>query len=193
MSLSDDVARYYAARAPWYDETAGYLDPEAERLREPIKERYRKRFEGHRVLEIACGTGYWTAAVGETAHSILAIDADPALVSMTRERCGHLANVEVCIADAYALEGIPGGFSAAFARVDCVNRCGAGGCLRHPLLDRISDRAQRLISPRKGFVHLRLSQQFAILPTYPERHQGATDRVHMALACCVTSSVRPPP
>jgi hypothetical protein len=39
MPLADDVARYYAARAAVYDETAGYTDPEAERLRAPIKTR----------------------------------------------------------------------------------------------------------------------------------------------------------
>jgi len=114
VSHSDDVMRYYAARAAVYDETAGYTDPAAERLREPIKARYRKLFAGHDVLEVACGTGYWTAVIGETARSVLGIDIGPALVSQAQDRCKRLSNVTIQVADAYTLEGVPGGFSAAF-------------------------------------------------------------------------------
>ncbi len=113
MSLVDNVSEYYAKRAPVYDETAGYTDPEAEELRVPIKVRYRRMFEGHRVLEIACGSGYWTGVVGETAESVLAIDINPSLVSIGMEKCRHLSNVKFRVADAYSLQGVPTGFTAA--------------------------------------------------------------------------------
>lgn len=113
MSLIEDVNRYYAARAPAYDLTAGYKDPVAEELRVPIKARLREIFKGHKVLEIACGTGYWTEVLAETACSILAVDVNPMVVSIARDRCKHLPNVSFLIADAYSLDHVPGGFTAA--------------------------------------------------------------------------------
>lgn len=114
MSLVDDVVRYYAARAPVHDETAGYTDPEAEERRAPIKERYRQMFAGLSVLEIACGTGYWTSIIGDAAESVYAVDINPSVISQARDRCRNLKNVKFQIADAYTLEGVPGGFNAAF-------------------------------------------------------------------------------
>jgi protein-L-isoaspartate O-methyltransferase len=115
MSRVDDVTRYYAERALVYDETAGYIERQAEELRAPIKARYRDMFRGHTVLEIACGTGYWTTTIAEVAESVLATDIIPSMISQAQERCRHQPNVTFRIADAYALAGVPAGFSAAFA------------------------------------------------------------------------------
>jgi len=115
MALVDAVTEYYAARAPVYDETAGYTDPEAEELRTPIKARYRDIFAGHTVLEVACGTGYWTPSVAEVAESVLATDINPSLLSQAENRCSHLSNVTFQIANAYTLEGVSTGHTAAFA------------------------------------------------------------------------------
>lgn len=114
MSLVDDVIQYYAARAPVFDETAGYKDPEEERLKEPIKARYRNLFAGHNVLEIACATGYWTSIVAETASSVLSVDINASLLEQAKKRCQRFSNVTFLPADVYTLEGVPAGFSAAF-------------------------------------------------------------------------------
>ena len=112
---ADDVTRYYAARAVEYDETAGYTDPAAEELRLRIKDRYRRMFRGCDVLEIACGTGYWTQVVGEVANSVLATDVNPSVLAQAQARCESLPNVKFQLADAYCLDGVPGGFNAALA------------------------------------------------------------------------------
>jgi demethylmenaquinone methyltransferase/2-methoxy-6-polyprenyl-1,4-benzoquinol methylase len=115
MTLEDDFAEYYRARAPVHDEQAGYLDPEAELLREPIKERYRRFFAGRDVLEIACGTGYWTSVIAGTARSVRATDIHPEMVEQARVRCRDRGNVSFRVADAYALHGVGEGFDAALA------------------------------------------------------------------------------
>jgi SAM-dependent methyltransferase len=113
MSLIDDTSRYYAERAPVYDESAGYNDPAAEQLRAPIKARYRDMFKDHTVLEIACGTGYWTPTIAEAAKLVFAVDINPVLIARAKDRCSHLRNVTFQVADAYTLTDVPTGFSAA--------------------------------------------------------------------------------
>jgi len=109
------VEKYYAARASEYESTARYTRPENATLAAALKARYQLALEGHDVLELASGPGYWTEAVALTAHSILATDRDPFLVSMVRTRLSEATNVQCTVADAYRLEDLGGPFSAAFA------------------------------------------------------------------------------
>jgi len=68
---------------------------------------------GRRVLEIACGTGYWTAAAAQSAASIDAYDINQATLDIARDkRLG--AHVRLAIGDAYAPR--PG-------KYDCVLAC----------------------------------------------------------------------
>jgi demethylmenaquinone methyltransferase/2-methoxy-6-polyprenyl-1,4-benzoquinol methylase len=110
------VADYYAARAPEYHETTGYGVERVDKGYAQLKELYQKAFRGHDVLEIACGTGYWTEAVAQVARSVLATDIHPELVEMTRQRLISLDNVRCRVADAYSLETVTERFSAAFAQ-----------------------------------------------------------------------------
>ncbi len=113
MSLIADVVWYYAERAHIYNRTAGFLDAEAEKLREPIKARDRDFFRGRNVLEIACGTGYWTAVIAETAASVTGIDINARMIKQACKRCICFPNVQFRIADAYTLANVPAGFDSA--------------------------------------------------------------------------------
>lgn len=115
MSLEKNLAEYYNERASVNDVCAGYTNPEAEILREPIKARFREIFKGKRVLDIACGTGYWTTVIGEAVEAVLGIDYSRSLLVQAQKRCRRQPNVSFMEADAYTLKGVPGGFNAAFA------------------------------------------------------------------------------
>lgn len=115
MTLADTVAKYYALLAAHYDVSAGYTDVVAEEMRAPIKARFQDALRGHRVLEIACGTGYWTMVIAAAAEAVLATDVDPTMISLARRRLAAMPNVRCQIADAYTLNGVRGDFTAAFS------------------------------------------------------------------------------
>jgi SAM-dependent methyltransferase len=115
MKEIEETRRYYAARAREYDLTAGYEDPVSEVLRDRMKARFRKAFKGHSVLEIACGTGYWTRVLASTAQTVLATDINESMVRLARKRLSGLDNVRIIKADAYTLKGVSGRFDAAFS------------------------------------------------------------------------------
>ena len=106
-----DLVEYYRRRAGEYE--AIFAKPERQadlaRLRELIPE----RLHGARVLELACGTGYWTQVIAPAAASVLATDLaeEPMRIAQSKR---YPPNVEFRIADAYALQGL-GRFEAAFA------------------------------------------------------------------------------
>ena len=102
--LARAVADYYAARALEHDQTSGYCDPEAEPLRAAAKARYQERFLGLDVLEIACGTGYWTEVVAQVARTVLATDVCEQMLASARQRLAGFGNVRFQVADAYSLE-----------------------------------------------------------------------------------------
>jgi SAM-dependent methyltransferase len=103
---------YYAARAPEYDSV--YLKPERQADLRAIEQWVSQIFAGARVLEIACGTGYWTRFIAQVAARVVALDAVVETIDIAKGR-GPLENVEFLIGDAYAPPHRAGGFDAAFA------------------------------------------------------------------------------
>ncbi|RPI69055.1 MAG: class I SAM-dependent methyltransferase [Geobacteraceae bacterium] len=72
------------------------------------------RFTGETVLEIACGTGYWTKFIAPSAAHIVAVDSAPETIRIAKERVPE-GIVQFVVGDAYALPVHLGEFSAAFA------------------------------------------------------------------------------
>jgi 2-polyprenyl-3-methyl-5-hydroxy-6-metoxy-1,4-benzoquinol methylase len=89
---------YYRKRAAEYDVTA-YGDVAAARVR--IGRLVTQMRPSGDVLEIACGTGIWTAALAHWASTVRAIDAAPEMIAIAREGVDS-ANVTFEVADVFA-------------------------------------------------------------------------------------------
>ena len=104
---------YYARRAAEYEKI--YDKPERQADLARLREDLPAYFKGARVLEIACGTGYWTPLIAARAESVLAIDAVEDVLAVARSKSYRASNVRFEQADAYALPAWPEKFSACFA------------------------------------------------------------------------------
>lgn len=112
MPAPDPMRAYYAARAPYYDDVYG--KPERREDIAFLRARLPAVFAGRTVLEVACGTGYWTQHIAPVAAAMTATDAVEEPLALARARPG-VARVRFERADAYDLPGALGAFDAAFA------------------------------------------------------------------------------
>ncbi len=71
--------------------------------------------QGSRVLEVGCGTGRFSRALGEDGYSVVAVDPSPDMLEITREKCADLGNVEVQLAEGAKLSFADGSFDFTFA------------------------------------------------------------------------------
>lgn len=103
---------YYAARAPYYD--AVYLKPERREDIAFLSGHLPSRLAGRSVLEVACGTGYWTRHIARSALRMVATDGTAEPLEFARLR-PDTSNVVFAQSDAYALPESLGQFNGAFA------------------------------------------------------------------------------
>lgn len=103
---------YYSARAAEYDRI--YAKPERQRDLRAIEQWLPGVFEGRSVLEVACGTGYWTQFLAPAATRMVAVDAAKETLRIARDRVPseHVTFME---GDAYRLPADLVGFEGAFA------------------------------------------------------------------------------
>lgn len=106
------MTRYYAGRASYYDVV--YEKPERAADLAWLKRHLPERFAGRSVIEVACGTGYWTQVLAPVVHAMVSTDLtpEPLRIATAREGTGK---VRFQLADAYALPESLGRFDGAFA------------------------------------------------------------------------------
>jgi demethylmenaquinone methyltransferase/2-methoxy-6-polyprenyl-1,4-benzoquinol methylase len=109
--LSTDLHGYYAKRAPEYDRI--YLAPARQAALEAATEAVCAYFAGRRVLEIACGTGYWTERLAVSAQSVLATDLAEPMLAEAGKRDYPRQNVAFERQNLLDLQ-VKGSFDAAF-------------------------------------------------------------------------------
>jgi ubiquinone/menaquinone biosynthesis C-methylase UbiE len=113
MNVVESMKAYYAQRAEYYERV--YAIPERQVDLRAMEAWTRGVFAGRRVLEIACGTCWWTPHAAALADSWLATDINPETMSVAAIKALP-ACVEHALVDAYSLDGLDDSvFDAAFA------------------------------------------------------------------------------
>ncbi len=108
------MAAYYAQRAATYERI--YAKPERQADLRALEAAVAQAFDGRRVLEIACGTGWWTPHGAARAAHWRATDLNPETLAVARAKPGLPASVQFQALDAYTLDGLGDEtFDAAFA------------------------------------------------------------------------------
>lgn len=103
---------YYAARAAEYDRI--YQKPERQADLRAIERWLPEVFAGRRLLEIACGTGYWTQWLAPVCQAVTGLDIAEETMAIARAR-PQLHTVHFVTGDAFDLPESLGTFDAAFA------------------------------------------------------------------------------
>ena len=83
---------YYSRRAFEYEKI--YEKPERQDDLELLKRLVKDFLQNKFVLEIACGTGYWTKIISNAAHSIVAIDSSKEVLDIARSKSYQKSNVD---------------------------------------------------------------------------------------------------
>lgn len=108
----ETLQRFYALNAA-AAETA-YDKPERQADLALLRQRVPELLRGHKVLEIACGTGYWTRLIAASAASVHAVDVNEEVLALARARQSG-GNVTFAQADAFDLPQAAGEYTAVFA------------------------------------------------------------------------------
>lgn len=108
----NELAAYYAKCVGTCEQA--YDKPERQADLAILKEKVRDALRGHQVLELACGTGYWTAELAQSAASVLATDINQEMIDAAKAKNLPADKVQFALTDAFDLQ-VDGQFSACFA------------------------------------------------------------------------------
>jgi len=97
----DKLAAYYAQRAAEYERI--YAKPERQADLAALRARIGALFAGERVLELACGTGYWTEVIASSAAQVTAIDVNEEVLRIAGTKSYPENRVTFVSGDCYAL------------------------------------------------------------------------------------------
>lgn len=77
---------YYRERARDYEQIYYRDNPARQAELAAGRDQLIELVTGRDVLELACGTGYWTEAMSRAARSLVATDIEPAMIEMARTK-----------------------------------------------------------------------------------------------------------
>lgn len=108
--MTDRLLEYYRRRAGEYEKV--YAKPERQADLGMLRTIVQAYFAQRQVLEVACGTGYWTRPVSSYAASIVAIDLAAETLEVARGQNEPESRIDYRIGDAFDLAAISGTFDA---------------------------------------------------------------------------------
>lgn len=96
----DNMREYYNARAPEYEQIY-YREIPARRQEIADEVTCLEKLAAERdVIDLACGTGYWTEVLARRAKSVLAVDAAPEMIAQAKTK-KYVASVELMVSDMF--------------------------------------------------------------------------------------------
>ncbi len=110
--MNKNLVSYYSDRAREYEKV--YLNSAEQGDLQTAEKILKDLFVQKTVLEIACGTGYWTERIAKTATTIYATDINQNVIEIARKR--QTENITFAVADMFdftpdkKFEGVFGGF-----------------------------------------------------------------------------------
>ena len=114
MAVTQDMVDYYRRRAAYYERV--YHKPERQTDLRAMEAWIRQPFAGRHVLEVACGTGWWTPHGAADCASWLATDLNPETMALAQAKPLPAGKVSFEVVDAYSFEPLGARrFDAAFA------------------------------------------------------------------------------
>ncbi len=111
----DSLVDYYSQRAAEYEDIYHRADDAQQSELAQITDVLQDTFERRRVLEVACGTGYWTFIISQEAKQVTGIDASDDMLAVAREKMRDYDNLRLERGDAYNLQDVAGAFDAGLA------------------------------------------------------------------------------
>ncbi|MCW4051552.1 MAG: class I SAM-dependent methyltransferase [Candidatus Bathyarchaeota archaeon] len=112
--MSDDMVKYYRDRAKEYEQIYEWRDPNRQEEQDKMEIELKRVFIGLDVLDIGCGTGYWTQRISETAKSIVGIDVNQAVLDIAGSK-KYGCPTEFKVMDAYKIDYPEDTFTGAIA------------------------------------------------------------------------------
>ena len=109
------LTEYYGRRAREYEQIYFRADPVRQGEQQTIAAAMRRLFRDRRVLEVACGTGFWTEKISPVVQHLCAVDASPEMLGIASSKALPADKVEFRQGDAYELDSVPGMFDAGLA------------------------------------------------------------------------------
>jgi SAM-dependent methyltransferase len=185
---ADDLTTYYAQRAAEYESI--YAKPERQSDLKVAVQILQDIFRGKVVLEIACGTGYWTQFIARSANQINATDINESVLEIARSKEYPSNNVQFSRVDLYDIQADP-----------CTTALFAGFIWSHIKLEQLEhfiDKLNSLVLPGGMVVimdnlfvpgsstpiaerdamgntfqhrHLKLGDSFLVLKNFPQREE----------------------